>query len=409
MSFLAFPDLVTSGLFSEAESSMKRSHQPSFTQSDEPSHIRPQALLDLFRTASSQALIRVAIAVGFAWVAPAILSALRGGATLLSFLTDYASMTRFLIIIPVLILAEAPLRGRLNLVVHHFDRFLVRPEQASEFKADWTDCEKLRDSRLAQGLLILLTYGTAAFLGQYLNPQGNEFVPWWRGGGGFRGFSPAGTWTLFISYPILVYLGYLWLWRQLLWVRFLRTATRYNLRLIAAHPDNLGGLGLLEASLRGQLPFSFCMGVGLAGAVANRTFHEGHKLIAFRHLPLLLVGAVLLVCVAPYFLFTSTLMRMRRQGILRYGAFARAVGEQFERKWLHRADSLDEDVLTVPDFSTTTDLYGVVSNINNIRVIPVGLVDLYALMVAALIPTIPVVIASIPFDTVIGDAMKLLF
>ncbi len=95
--------------------------------------------------------------------------------------------------------------------------------------------------------------------------------------------------------------------------------------------------------------------------------------------------------------------------MLRYGAFARAVGEQFEKKWLHRADSLDEDVLTVPDFSTTTDLYGVVNNINNIRVIPVGLVDLYVLMFVALIPGIPVVIAAIPFDTVMRDSMKLLF
>ncbi len=100
---------------------------------------------------------------------------------------------------------------------------------------------------------------------------------------------------------------------------------------------------------------------------------------------------------------------MRHHGMLKYGAFARAVGEQFEKKWLHRADSLDEDVLEVPDFSTTTDLYGVVNNINNIRIIPVGRIDLYALIFVALIPGIPVVIASIPFDTIIGDSMKLLF
>ncbi len=185
--------------------------------------------------------------------------------------------------------------------------------------------------------------------------------------------------------------------------------TRLNLRLIAAHPDHLGGLGFIEASLRAQLPFSFCMGVGLAGAAANRIFNEGEKLMAFRHLPVVLITAVLLICVAPYFLFSGTLMQMRRRGMYRYGAFARAVGEQFEKKWLDRADSLDEDVLTVPDFSTTTDLYGVVANIDSIRVIPVGMVDLYALIGVALIPGIPVVIASIPFDTVIEDALKLLF
>jgi hypothetical protein len=256
---------------------------------------------------------------------------------------------------------------------------------------------------------VLLTYATAAFLVQYLSPQGSEFVSWWRGPGGFRAFSPAGTWGLFVSYPILVYLTYLWLWRQLLWVRFMSATTGYDLRLIAAHPDHLGGLGFIEASLRGQLPFSFCMGLGLAGAVANRMFHEGHKLIESRHLPVILVAAVLLVCVAPYFVFTSTLMRTRRRGMLRYGAFARAVGEQFEEKWLDRADSLNEDVLTVPDFSTTTDLYGVVSNINDIRVVPVGAVDLYALIGIALAPGIPVIIGAIPFDTVMEDAMKLLF
>ncbi len=63
----------------------------------------------------------------------------------------------------------------------------------------------------------------------------------------------------------------------------------------------------------------------------------------------------------------------------------------------------------MPDFSTTGDLFGVVSNINDIRVIPVGAVDIYALIGVALAPGIPLIIASIPFDTVMEDAMKLLF
>jgi hypothetical protein len=386
---------------------MKQSPKDSYAQSD--ARLRPQVFFGLFRTASSRTLTLAAIAVAVAWIPLAILSAFQGSVAFLSFLSDYATQTRFLIIIPVLISAEPPLRERLDLVVHHFERYLVPRDQTQEFQADWNSSERLRHSRLIQGLLILLTYGTAAFLAQYLSPRGAEFVSWWRGAGGFRAFSPAGTWAMFVSYPILVYLLYLWLWRQLLWARFLWTTTHYDLRLIAAHPDNLGGLGFIEASLRGQLPFSFCMGLGLAGAVANRMFREGHKLMEFRHLPIILVAAVLLVCVAPYFVFTSTLMRIRRRGMLRYGAFARAVGEQFEEKWLNRAESLNEDVLTVPDFSTTADLYGVVSNINDIRTVPVGAVDLYALIGIALIPGIPVIIGAIPFDTVMEDAMRLLF
>ena len=386
---------------------MKRSIRGSSTQLDSLS--RPQLLLDLFRTASSQTLAWTAVAVAVAWVPLAVLSSLHGAGLFRSFLTDYATQSRFLIIIPVLILSAPNLHQRRSQVAQHIEDFLVPGDQYAKFHEDWTSTDALRNSWLARFLIAVLVYGTVIWLDQYLSPEGVEFTAWWKGGRGLQFMSPAGTWAASVSYPILFYLGFLWLWRQLLWLRFLRTTTRLNLQLVAAHPDGLGGLGFLEGALRGQLPFAFCLGVGMAGAVANRVFHDGQKLVAFRHLPVILISVVLLVCAAPYFLFTSTLMRMRRHGILSYGAFARAVGEQFEKKWLHRADSLDEDVLTVPDFSTTTDLYGVVNNINNIRVIPVGLVDLYALIFVALIPAIPIVIASIPFDTVIRDAMKLMF
>ena len=388
---------------------MKRLPQDDFTNSLQPSLTRQWRLLDLFRAASSRTLARTGIAVGVAWIPLAVLSAVRGGAIFLSFLTDYATQSRFLIILPVLILAARPLQGRLALVAHHFETFLVRDEEQPRFQAAWTSHERLRSSKLAKVLMVVLTYATAAWLSQYLSPGGSEFVSWWTGGGAFRSFSPAGTWGFFISYPVLVYFTYLWLWRLLLWARFLRSTALLNLRLIAAHPDHLGGLGFLEASMLGQLPFSFCLGVGLAGAVANRVFHEGQPLLAFRLLPLILVAATLLLCVAPYLFFTRTLMLMRRRGMLSYGAFAHAVGEQFEKKWLHQADSVNEDVLTVPDFSTTADLYGVVHNIDEIRVIPVGAVDIYAVILVALLPAIPVVIGSIPFSTLVQAAVKLLF
>ena len=70
---------------------------------------------------------------------------------------------------------------------------------------------------------------------------------------------------------------------------------------------------------------------------------------------------------------------------------------------------MTEDVLNVPDFSTTADLYGVVHNIDNIRVIPVGAVDIYAVVIAALIPAVPVLIASIPLDTLMRAAVRMLF
>ncbi len=363
-----------------------RSRQKSPSNSAQSPPLHPWRLLDLFRDASSPMLIRVAIAVAVAWAPLAVFSAFRGQAAFLSFLTDYASLSRFLIVIPVLMLGERPIHARYAEVAHHFEISLIADNEQSRFQSQWRSYERLIDSTAVRVMLLLATYG----------------------GFGFRFFSLAGTWALFISYPILVYLTLLWIWRQIIWARFLRSTTLLNLRLIAAHPDHLGGLGFLEASLLGQLPFSFCLGVGLAGAIANRVFHEGQKVLAYRYLAPVLIAAALLISVVPYFFFTPTLMRMRRRGMLKYGALARGVGEQFEQKWLDRVESVNEEVLMVPDFTATRDLYAVAHNIEEIRVVPVGSIDVYMFVVAALIPCIPVVIAAIPFNVLLKAVMKLL-
>jgi len=368
---------------------------------------RPWRFLDLVHGATPQMVRLTAIAVVVAWVPLAILSALSGGAAFVSFLTDYATQSRFLIILPVLILAAPSVDERHRIVAHHLEGF-VREHQLPNFRASWSSFERLRRSRIAAVLLAGITCAMAIGLGDYLGPGGAEIVSWWKGEGSFRWFSLAGTWGLFVSYAILVFFTLLWLWKQLLWVRFLRSVACLDLRLIAVHPDCLGGLGFLEGSLRGQLPFSFCIGVALSGAVANRVFHHGQALTGFGYVLAVLVAAVLLICVAPYVVFTPILLLMRRRGMLSYGALAHAAGEQFEKKWLHGVGQ-EQDLLQTSDFTATNQLYDIVGIINGISILPVSQVDLLALLIVAFIPAIPVVIGAIPLETLVHEAVKLLF
>ncbi len=366
-------------------------------------------LLAFLRGVTSRGLTFAVIVVATAWLPPVLLSGFRGWETLRTFLTDYASQSRFLIVLPVLILACPSLNVRLKKVMYHLEE-LVPAHQLPAFHDNWSSFERLRSSRLAMFVILLLTYATAALLGNYVSVNGAEIMPWFKGGGGgFRWMSPAGTWVLLVSYPCLVFFAALWLWRQLLWTRFMQSTTRLDLRLVAAHPDCLGGVGFLESALRGQQPFSFCLGAGLAGAVANRMFHDAQKLSSFIHVAEVLVCAVLLICVAPYFVFTPILMRMRRRGLLKYGAFARTAGEEFEAKWLDSPGSLDRGFCDAPDFAALHHLYGVVSNVNDISVLPVGRIDVYVLFAVAFVPAIPVVIGSVPFDVLAQGAVKLLF
>ncbi len=286
---------------------------------------RPWKFLDLLRGASQRLLTLTAIAVAISWVPLAFLSALHGGSAFLSFLTDYASQSRFLIILPLLMLAAPDVHKRVARVEQYLEQF-VRESQLSAFKANWVSFNRVGNSAIVKVAILLLTYAFAIWMGQNLSSEGVELVDWWRGSGGFRWFSPAGTWALFVSYPILLFLTLLWLWRQLLWTRFMWTTARLDLRLVAAHPDGLGGIGFVESALRGQQPFCFCLGAALAGAVANRMFHHGQKLTSFAEVAVVLVGAVLLICVAPYFAFTPALLHMRRDGLLKIRWFCPSGG-----------------------------------------------------------------------------------
>src|SRR5580704_9880298 len=142
------------------------------TNAEQPLRVHSWRLLDLFHEATSRMLIRAAIATAVAWVPLAIFSAFQGMPVFLSFLTDYATLSRFLIIVPVLILGERPLDARYALVAHHFERSLVADSQQSGFQWQWESYEKLKNATVVKVILLLVTYGLAAWLSGFLGAEG---------------------------------------------------------------------------------------------------------------------------------------------------------------------------------------------------------------------------------------------
>jgi hypothetical protein len=59
-------------------------------------------------------------------------------------------------------------------------------------------------------------------------------------------------------------------------------------------------------------------------------------------------------------------------------------------------------MLEVSDFSATTDLYQVASNVYAMRVIPIDLRNLVLLMLATLLPFVPVALMGVPLDVVLS-------
>ena len=265
-----------------------------------------------------------------AWVPTALFSAFRARNVIASFFTDYAYQAQFLIILPVLIVGGPKLNERFDRVAHQLGE-AVAEYQLPDFAANWVSFNRLRNSTVVRAVMLLMIYVFFVGLARYLSPPHQETFAWWRSGAGFSWFSIAGTWAVFISYPILVYFTLQWVWRQFLWTRFMRATARLDLPFITGHADNPRGLGFLLSELRGQSPFSLCMGLGWMSAVGNRVLHDGERLGDFGSFTAVFAAAVLLICVAPYLAFSPALTQMRRTSLLSFDFFARTKVEHSEK------------------------------------------------------------------------------
>jgi hypothetical protein len=85
------------------------------------------------------------------------------------------------------------------------------------------------------------------------------------------------------------------------------------------------------------------------------------------------------------------------------------VGSQLEKKWLDDRKRVDEGALDVQHFSSTADLYQVVSNVYQMKAFPIDTQDLIALIVVTLLPFLPALLFEMPLNEILSDLVKVMF
>jgi len=368
----------------------------------------PHSIIDLLRHSSSTTT-RIAIAATvFAWLPPAILAAIRGLSSLESFLADYAAQSRLLLVVPLLILTEPLLVLRLERIGRSFHHMgLISEADMPRYSSVLTSFTGKRDTVVVRVVMLAAVYIFVASMMSVIRTS--SLMAWCFGAGGVANLSPAGSWYVLASLPLVLYLILRWVWRQLLWLWFLSVTSRLDLQLVSSHPDKAGGLGFVEGCMRGYFPFGFAIGVIVAGAVGNRIVYLHQPLSAFRYLPLLVIAGLVVFCAGPLCPFWGILTRARSQGIFQYGGLANGVGRQFEEKWLPGNSTELDGALAVPDFSATADLYSIVANVHDMNLFPVGMSSISRLAVAALAPAVPLAFIVLPFNVIMEHVLKLLF
>lgn len=354
---------------------------------------------------------RAIIAVLVAWVPLVVLAQLQGlaiGTGHVAVLVDFAAYARFLVAIPLLVLAEGQTRTWLTRVLVHFtDTRLIPASEEASFAELLESTRRLLSSRLALVAIVALAFTLTLASGAAWKAQGAAL---WTvvERDGQQVVSYAGWWRLLVSQPLFLSLLLTWFWRLFLWARCIRRIARMDLRIIASHPDHAGGLGFLGQSLRGFPILAFAFGSAVAGTLANLVIHENHPPTTLTPVIIATVAFILLISAGPLLAFIRPLREAQDDAELSYGALATSVGQRFEERWLPQANDVSPDALGVTDFSATTDLFSVVANVTDMRPIPIELKDFIPLLMATVLPFLPIILRQVSFADLLTVGRRML-
>ena len=357
---------------------------------------------------------RIIVISLFAWLPLFVLSALEGrmlgGSVAVPFLKDVEVHVRFLLAMPLLIVAELVVHRRMRPLLKQFlDRNLIPESAMTRFDAAIASAFRLRNSVLAEVLLIALVYGVGVLIiwRQFL---GLGTVTWYATPSveGSR-LSLAGIWYSYVSVPIFQFLLIRWYFRLFIWARFLWQVSRIELSLVPTHPDRVGGLGFLSKTVYAFAPLAVAHGALLAGMLANRIFYLGAKLPEFKGEIGVMVIFLLCVVFCPFLVFAPQLAQAKRTGLREYGTLAERYVREFDAKWLRGGAPADEPFVGSGDIQSLADLGNSFEVVQTMRVVPVTKEAFVQLVAATVAPVVPLALTMMPLEELLKKLFGVLF
>jgi hypothetical protein len=354
---------------------------------------------------------RAILGACFTWLVLLILSALQGtafsNAVGIPFLRDFSTYSRFLIGVPLLLVAELLLGPRIAEVAKHFlVAGIVREDDFQAFDEDVENSLRLRDSVLAEILIVAFSYLITIFASHRLAIPTSTWYSLPSGSGGFIR-TWAGWWLILFCTPLMHFLVLRWLWRIFLWFRFLRKVSKLNLQLFPTHPDQAGGLGFVGEAQRFFALLFFAYSCGITGVVANQILYTHIPLQHFAGSIVAYAVLALVFTAAPLVVFTGKLLMTKREGLLQYGALAGSYSRSFHHKWIGKDNPEDEKLLGSADIQSLADMGNSYEFIEHMKPIPIDPRSLFQLIIAILLPMVTLLLTVMPLKDVAKLLMKL--
>jgi hypothetical protein len=348
-----------------------------------------------------------------AWLPLLVLAALEGhalgGDVALPLLRDSETAFRFLVALPLLFWADSVSHEHLGKTVAQFKvRDLIPHAQLARFDAALRSAARLRDSTLAELVLVGLVFG----VGIHIVWRQVTVIPvaTWYGTPAADGtmLSLAGMWLIGVSLPLFHFMLLRWYYRLFIWGRLLRQISKLDLALVPTHPDRAGGLGFLGHSVHYFVPIALAHGAMVAGWVGSRIFNLGAALTDFKIEIALFVILGEILIIGPLLIFVPALAKTKRTGRYEYGALAERYVRSFDHKWLRGAASADAPLLGSADIQSLADLGNSYATVREMRLTPFTKEPILFIAAATLVPILPLVLTMMDAEELVKKVFAIL-
>jgi hypothetical protein len=338
------------------------------------------------------------------WLPLLILTAIEGIAwgdsVQVPFIKDFLPYGQFLIAVPALMLGEVTVARFLIRAVAELRKSEVLGSTDTPvldaFLAKMVEC--WRGWKIDVVLLVLTC--TATVVSMWGARE------WLTGGWqvAAEGMTLAGWWYLLISLPVMRFLALRWVWRLVLWVWVLWKVSRLDLHPRPAHPDRAGGLAFLGGTQAAFGVLVFAFGVQLSCLIADAVHFRGTEMMAFRGQVIAFVVIVVVVLLLPLLVFSPKLVQAReRELFFLSGSAHRGAGDLARKLRASRGGELPADAVSgLSDFSVLYD------HARLMRPLPLERQHIFALILAAVVPFLPLIFLVMPAREVLRTLASLL-
>lgn len=353
---------------------------------------------------------RLLIITSIAWLPLLLLTTLSSSAgynAQLPFFHDIEVHVRFLVALPVLIVAELFVHSRIRPFVRAFvERRIVSPHDLPRFQSAIESAMRTRNSITIEVGLLLFVYTFGLWLWQ--SRAAINAPTWYSMTGGGWHLTPAGFWYVFVSIPMFQFFLLRWYMRLFIWFRFLWHVSGINLHLVPTHPDRSAGLAFLGRSAYAFAPILFAQGTILAGVFASRVLYGGESLASLKFQIAGYMTFFVLVILGPLVMFTPQMARAKRKGLAEYGLLSERYVVKFEEKWI-RDPTNSEELLGAADIQSLADLGNSYALVREMRAVPFGLNDISRLAAVTAAPLLPLLLTIFSPEELIIRVIKTVF